>query len=179
MPGIDGWETLRRLRAMHGSAMACAVVSANAFDRELPNDVGITPQDFHTKPVRHSELLLWLGRRLQLSWLYVDETQLAQAAPVSAPEGGRTGGAPTAMPLPAAELGMDMEIGMNVDLSALRQAVELGYVRGVHQALQALDAAHPQHAVLWAQLRGMAQQFDLEGMAQLLVQPPLQRRAAA
>jgi hypothetical protein len=33
--------------------------------------------------------------------------------------------------------------------------------------------------VLWAQLRGMAQQFDLEGMAQLLGQPPLQRRAEA
>ncbi|BBL25832.1 MULTISPECIES: hybrid sensor histidine kinase/response regulator [Comamonas] len=179
MPGIDGWETLRRLRAMHGSAMACAVVSANAFDRELPNDVGITPQDFHTKPVRHSELLLWLGRRLQLSWQYADEAPLAQTAPVAAPETVRTDGAPAAMPRPAAELGMDMEIGMHVDLSALRQAVELGYVRGVRQALQALEAAHPQHAVLWAQLRGMAQQFDLEGMAQLLGQPPLQRRAAA
>jgi CheY-like chemotaxis protein len=106
MPGIDGWETLRRLRAMHGSAMACAVVSANAFDRELPNDVGITPQDFH-KPVRHSELLLWLGRRLQLSWQYADEAPLAQTAPVAAPETVRTDGAPAAMPRPAAELGMD------------------------------------------------------------------------
>jgi len=155
------------------------VVSANAFDRELPNDVGITPQDFHTKPVRHSELLLWLGRRLQLSWQYADEAPLAQTAPVAAPETVRTDGAPEAMPRPAAELGMDMEIGMQGDLSALRQAVELGYVRGVRQALQALEVAHPQHAVLWAQLRGMAQQFDLEGMAQLLGQPPLQRRAAA
>lgn len=50
MPGIDGWETLRRLSAMGlrsgPQAMACAVVSANAFDHGQDNDVGIAPADF-------------------------------------------------------------------------------------------------------------------------------------
>ena len=45
-----------------------AIVSANAFDKGLDNDVGITPEDFFVKPVRHSELLDWLERRLGLRW---------------------------------------------------------------------------------------------------------------
>ena len=44
-------------------AHASAIVSANAFDKRLDNDVGIAPEDFFVKPVRHSELLDWLERR--------------------------------------------------------------------------------------------------------------------
>src|SRR3989344_3279117 len=56
MPGIDGWETLRRVRQMRLDVQ-CAIVSANAFDKALDNDVEISPEDFIVKPVRHSELL--------------------------------------------------------------------------------------------------------------------------
>jgi CheY-like chemotaxis protein len=46
MPGIDGWETLRRLSAMGlrsgPHAMACAVVSANAFDHWIWPDAAPT-----------------------------------------------------------------------------------------------------------------------------------------
>ena len=70
MPGIDGWETIRRVRALglRRSARTVAIVSANAFDKRLDNDVGIAPEDFFVKPVRHSELLDWLERRLALRW---------------------------------------------------------------------------------------------------------------
>ncbi|NBX22360.1 MAG: response regulator, partial [Betaproteobacteria bacterium] len=60
MPGIDGWETLRRIRgnpALGGSEPQVAIVSANAFDRGLDNGLGLPPEDFIVKPVRHSELL--------------------------------------------------------------------------------------------------------------------------
>ncbi len=69
MPGIDGWETIRRARwraTPHGTAVA--IVSANAFDKRLENDVGIAPEDFFVKPVRHSELLDWLERQLAIRW---------------------------------------------------------------------------------------------------------------
>ena len=43
MPGIDGWETIRRLRALtkagHASRPHIAIVSANAFDKGMDNDV--------------------------------------------------------------------------------------------------------------------------------------------
>ncbi|HJS05016.1 MAG TPA: ATP-binding protein, partial [Variovorax sp.] len=68
MPGIDGWETIRRARALGLAEAQVAIVSANAFDKRLDNDVGIAPEDFFVKPVRHSELLDWLERRLALRW---------------------------------------------------------------------------------------------------------------
>jgi hypothetical protein len=46
-----------------------AVVSANAFDQGLDNDVGLPPADFLVKPVRLPTLLDWLGRRLDLAWV--------------------------------------------------------------------------------------------------------------
>jgi len=67
MPGLDGWATIRRMRAQALSNAPVAIVSANAFDRALDNDVGITPADFFVKPVRMAELLDWLGRHLALA----------------------------------------------------------------------------------------------------------------
>eukprot|EP01038_Epipyxis_sp_PR26KG_P019702 gene19702-27890_t len=49
MPGIDGWETLRRVRQMRLPDVQCAIVSANAFDKALDNDVEISPEDFIVK----------------------------------------------------------------------------------------------------------------------------------
>jgi CheY-like chemotaxis protein len=67
MPGIDGWETIRRARKLGLVDAPVAIVSANAFDKGLENDVGIAPEDFIVKPVRHTELLDWLERRLGCS----------------------------------------------------------------------------------------------------------------
>ena len=69
MPGIDGWETIRRLRALPQVNAKVAIVSANAFDKGLDNDAGIRAEDFILKPVRHSDLLDWLERQLGLTWL--------------------------------------------------------------------------------------------------------------
>jgi CheY-like chemotaxis protein len=86
MPGIDGWETIRRLRALGGQSQPhIAIVSANAFDKGLDNDAGIRAEDFILKPVRHSELLDWLERQLQLRWLAQPAAPLpAPAAPAGA-----------------------------------------------------------------------------------------------
>jgi len=83
MPGIDGWETIRRLRTLVPAPLpAIAIVSANAFDKGLDNDAGIPPEDFVLKPVRHSELLDWLERSLAVRWL---EGSPAQAPITPAP----------------------------------------------------------------------------------------------
>ena len=84
MPGIDGWETIRRLRRLDGTAAKVAVVSANAFDRNLDNDAGVRAEDFIGKPVRHSELLDWLERQLGLRWLE-SEPPLPAAVSATAP----------------------------------------------------------------------------------------------
>jgi signal transduction histidine kinase/CheY-like chemotaxis protein len=81
MPGIDGWETIRRMRAQGSAAAPVAIVSANAFDKGLDNDAGIAPADFVLKPVRKAELLDWLGRALALEWLHAPLPRVAAPAP--------------------------------------------------------------------------------------------------
>lgn len=146
MPGIDGWETLRRIRRMPHVQARVAIVSANAFDKGLENDAGIRPEDFILKPVRHSELLDWLERQLGLKWVH--ETAPAPSAPPVA------GGA-WAWPRP--EL-----------LAPLHNAVQLGYYRGILNQLEAIEAAQPECAAFAREMRELARQFQFEAMVHAL-----------
>ena len=144
MPGIDGWETIRRARKLGLAHASVAIVSANAFDKRLDNDVGIAPEDFFVKPVRHSELLDWLERRLQLRWT---ATPAQAAAPT-----------PQAMVRPAPER-----------LRALEAAVGLGYFRGIMNELDAIDSAQPECNAWTGAQRVLARQFQFEAMTRLMV----------
>jgi len=143
MPGIDGWETIRRARGFDAAlAPRCvAIVSANAFDKRLENDVGIAPEDFFVKPVRHSELLDWLERQLAVRW--TDTASAPREATVAA----------AALVRPSPER-----------LRALEEAVGLGYLRGIMNQLDALDAAQPECAAWTAAQRALARQFRFEAM---------------
>jgi CheY-like chemotaxis protein len=144
MPGIDGWETVRRARAFADGLAPkhVAIVSANAFDKRLENDAGIAPEDFFVKPVRHSELLDWLERRLNLQW------SEAPVLPVT------TANTPArALVAPSEER-----------LAALKDAVDLGYFRGIMNQLDAIDIAEPECAAWTANQRALASQFRFEAM---------------
>jgi signal transduction histidine kinase/CheY-like chemotaxis protein/purine-cytosine permease-like protein len=145
MPGIDGWETIRRARKLGLTEAAVAIVSANAFDKGLDNDVAIAPEDFFVKPVRHTELLDWLGRRLALQWT----DTAAKAAPV----------APRALQAPSL-----------ARLRALEEAVSLGYFRGIMNQLDAIDAAQPECAGWSDAQRVLARQFQFEAMSRALAE---------
>ncbi|HXD42888.1 MAG TPA: ATP-binding protein [Ramlibacter sp.] len=173
MPGIDGWETIRRLRRLErvkaitaagppqggeapsgGSALhevksvgaRIAVVSANAFDKGLDNDAGIPPEDFILKPVRHSELLDWLQRQLALRWL--EEPAVAAAAPPKAATAWR-------WPTP-------------LSLRALQDMVDLGYYRGIMNKLDEIASLQPECADFAAAMRDLARQFQFEAMSREL-----------
>ncbi|MFM9424683.1 signal transduction histidine kinase/CheY-like chemotaxis protein/purine-cytosine permease-like protein [Variovorax sp. GrIS 2.14] len=144
MPGIDGWETIRRARKLGLSHTVIAIVSANAFDKRLDNDVGITPEDFFVKPVRHSELLDWLERRLVLQWTATPTPSKPSATgDVEAP----------IMVRPAPER-----------LRALEEAVGLGYFRGIMNQLDDIDAEQPECAAWTSAQRALARQFKFEAM---------------
>ena len=142
MPGIDGWETIRRARKLGLSHTVIAIVSANAFDKRLDNDVGITPEDFFVKPVRHSELLDWLERRLVLQWTATASKPAATGA-IDA----------LIMVRPAPER-----------LRALEEAVGLGYFRGIMNQLDDIDAEQPECAAWTGAQRALARQFQFEAM---------------
>ncbi len=150
MPGIDGWETIRRLRAAGCGDIALAVVSATAFDRGLDHDVALPPQDFLVKPLRLADLLDWLGRALALQWL----------------------GAPPPAPPPA------IEAPDRQHLLALQQVVRSGYVRGIVRQLDVVEAAEPRAAGYVALLRQMARDFQLDALARRIDQD-LRRASAA
>jgi CheY-like chemotaxis protein/anti-sigma regulatory factor (Ser/Thr protein kinase) len=152
MPGIDGWEALRRLRALALQPQpAVAVVSANAFDQGLDNDLGLPAEDFLVKPVRRQHLLAWLGRRLALSW------QSAQP-PLTVKQPQPLAGSVWAWPT-----GLRDEV--------LAQA-RLGYYRGLVQALEQLQLRCPAAADEVAQWLSWARSFRFEAVEQAILEKP-------
>jgi signal transduction histidine kinase/purine-cytosine permease-like protein/FixJ family two-component response regulator len=145
MPGIDGWETLRRVRGSGHEAIHLAIVSANAFDKGMDNDAGILPEDFILKPVRHTELIAWLERRLALTWRY-DEA--AEALPAAAP---------ALRVLPDA-----------THLAALQEVVTLGFYRGIMNTLAEIERQQPDTAAFVDDMRVLARQFQFEAMGRQL-----------
>jgi signal transduction histidine kinase/purine-cytosine permease-like protein/FixJ family two-component response regulator len=146
MPGIDGWETLRRLRARGWGAVPMAIVSANAFDKGLENDLGHRPQDFFVKPVRREDLLGWLGQRLSLAWI-------SEASP-------ERDGAPVAAAAPATR----------DELEPLLELVRLGYYKGIVQWLDEWVQRRPEQAAFAQGLRTLAREFRFETIEQQLLQ---------
>jgi CheY-like chemotaxis protein len=144
MPGIDGWETIRTLRRQRLSGAPVAIVSANAFDKGLDNDVGITPADFITKPVRFDELLDWLGSHLQVQWL---------------------ANAPLPPPVPTPP---DAPRPARAQLLALREVVNLGYPRGVRRLLDQIEAERPECARWLAPVRALAAGFQFDRIPPLI-----------
>jgi hypothetical protein len=120
-----------------------AIVSANAFDRNLDNGLGIAVEDFIVKPVRHSELLDWLGRRLQLQWL---DHPAEPAALLPQPPAATQGTLP------------------REELLALQTLVQLGYYRGIVNKLGELAAAQPQCSAFVATLGTLARLYQFEAM---------------
>jgi signal transduction histidine kinase/CheY-like chemotaxis protein/purine-cytosine permease-like protein len=150
MPGIDGWESIRRIRHGHAGGPdepRIAIISANAFDKGLDNDLGVPATDFITKPVRVSHLLDWVGQALGLTWVWAEPA----VAPAAAP--------PAATTLPADE-----------HLRALAELAELGYLRGLLDKLAEIDALDAGHGEFTARLRTLARQFQFDAIKNLLAQ---------
>ncbi|UCV18729.1 hybrid sensor histidine kinase/response regulator [Ferribacterium limneticum] len=148
MPGIDGWETIRRLRQQGHNEASIAILSANAYDKGLDNDVGVTPEEFIVKPLKVDELLTWLGRKLDLEWVIADApAAVAQTTP--------------AEPLPLLPPG-------ETDMAALDELITLGYLRGILNKLAEIERMDASHAEFVRVLRDLARQFQFDAMKEIL-----------
>ena len=148
MPGIDGWETIRRIREEQLSDAHIAVLSANAFDRGLDHDVGIGADDFIVKPLRVDELLDWIGRTLDLQWVSGESLPSAPPCAAQTPE-------PLVPP--------DWE-----QLGALDELVGLGYLRGILNKLGEIERADPVHGEFVRVLRELARGFQFDAMKEII-----------
>jgi signal transduction histidine kinase/purine-cytosine permease-like protein/ActR/RegA family two-component response regulator len=141
MPEIGGWETARLLRANRISMAPILIVSANAFDGDERNDVGIAREDFLIKPLRIDDLLERVRSKLGLAWATPEGEGAAGAAAPRLPDGS---------------------------MAALQQLGEMGYVRGILEKLDELDALDMVYAPITRTLRNCVQRFDLQGFARVL-----------
>jgi signal transduction histidine kinase/purine-cytosine permease-like protein/DNA-binding NarL/FixJ family response regulator len=138
MPGMDGWETIRHLRRELRCNARVAIISANAFDKALENDVGLPAEDFITKPVRVAELLDWIGEALGLDWEF--------DAPV----------------VPAVKSDAGQEIPGADDLAALDELAGMGYLRGILDKLNEIDAQDARYGPFVERLRLLARRFEFD-----------------
>jgi signal transduction histidine kinase len=155
MPGIDGWETLRRLRATGWARVPMAVVSANAFDKGLQaeaDDGRPADQAFFVKPVRRDDLTGWLAQRLGLRWVRATVPLQPEPAPTSAvsPQ--------PPVPPPSTQ-----------ELAPLLELVRLGYYKGIVRWLDEWVAVHPEQAAFAQGLRALAREFRFEAIEQRLL----------
>lgn len=148
MPGLNGWQTSWQLRTQLHARVPIGIVSANAFEKGLDNVVGISADDFIVKPVNVTELLNWIGRRLSIEWV-------AQTAPVSISSEIISSQESLVYP-PVAQL------------VKLREVVGLGYVRGIVNELDAINAMDERYLLFTQTMRNLAARFHLDAMAEFL-----------
>jgi CheY-like chemotaxis protein len=111
MPGLDGLEATRRLRALPaGRQVVIVAVSASAFMHDRAHYLAAGANDFVPKPVQYDQLLEVLQTHLALEWDYADSPAVPRLA------------VPTALAprvLPAADLAVLQECARRGDITTL------------------------------------------------------------
>jgi CheY-like chemotaxis protein len=148
MPGIDGWETIRRIRQQQLSQAKVAIVSANAFNKGLENDVGIAPEDFILKPIEVEEFLDWIGQSLAIKWLDHEP--------------------PPPLLVPSQQECAGLEYPSTEVLRKLDEMVSLGYIRGILKKIDEIEAQGQHHAEFTQVVRRFVGLFQLEALSHLI-----------
>ncbi|PWC29249.1 hybrid sensor histidine kinase/response regulator [Teichococcus aestuarii] len=149
MPGMTGWELARRLREEALQEAPIIMVSANALELGPPpgrRDGTRHHDDVLPKPLSIPALLEKVGVLLGITWTF------AEAEPPPAPPAGA---AARLTPAQAANL---------------RQLAAIGYVGGIRERLDALEAECPEAAPAIAVLRGHVSEYRLDAFLAAL--PP-------
>lgn len=144
MPIMDGWEAIYIIRKEGQSNIPIAVVSANAFDKGLENNLGIGSKDFILKPVNLEELLDWIGDRLNLNWISPPEITKIEDDLLESEH----------LLIPPPQQYIDELLSM----------IQIGYVRGISKKIDEIEALDLKYAVFVSKIRKFAHQFQLAAM---------------
>ena len=147
MPGMTGWETGAKIRAMMGPHVRIAMASANAHEFHRPETDQASHDHFFVKPYRLADLADGIGALLGLSWIWESTGDAGDEAPA----GKRR--------LPARAL---------QHVEQLRERIHIGHVRGIEAEIAMLAQAAPDHGRLVSALYAALDEFDLNGLLRLL-----------
>ncbi len=144
MPVLSGWEVAARLRGKGFDRLVIIVISANPGELRRPPRAERSHDDVLAKPVSIPELLNKISFLLQLDWL---------ADGAEPPPEPRTNVTNTLNPAQTEEL---------------RQLGSIGYIRGIHARLDALEHDAPLGRPYIAQLRRLISDFQLDAFMDVL-----------
>ncbi|VVE81666.1 ATP-binding protein [Pandoraea sputorum] len=148
MPLMDGYETSRLIRENQLSGAPIVLLSANAFadDRERASATGCA--GYLAKPLQVNLLLDKLAQLLALDWIASDALARADnPAPAPAEVG-------VALPEPV--------------LQRIREHLDVGYMQGVVEQLDAARATYPAFSAQIDTLRALAERFQLRDLEHAL-----------
>lgn len=158
MPGIDGYEAMRRIKALGaeaGRAAPVVTITASALPGERERALTRGCDDFVTKPFREAEIVRVLERILGARFVYEDETA-----------GGGSGAAAGGL-AKAAEFAWAERLGAlgAEERGALRAAVEALDLDAAGRAAEAFEAREPELA---REVRALLQDYRFDTLAEHL-----------
>jgi CheY-like chemotaxis protein len=150
MPGMDGYEATRRIRARaEGAEVPIIAVTASAFEENQQEILAAGANDFLAKPFRLSDLLEKMGA-------FLDVDVYAEAAPSPAegpPDGGTTNVREALASLPGELVNSLRDAALRADLD---------------RVLALVDQVEAHDARVAEELRRVAEQFDFRHLRDLL-----------
>jgi signal transduction histidine kinase/DNA-binding NarL/FixJ family response regulator len=144
MPGMDGWETAKRLRESGTTRIPVIMISADARLESLREASAAYHDAYLMKPLRLAILLDSLKQLLNLQWIYDKQDQ---RVPVL---------------FSFSELSSE-QIPSQPHLVRLGQLGAIGHIRGILAKLDEIGAAQPSTAPTLSYLRRLAEDCDLDG----------------
>jgi signal transduction histidine kinase/DNA-binding NarL/FixJ family response regulator/purine-cytosine permease-like protein len=148
MPGMNGWELARKLRADGFTEPRIIILSANIGETRPPVFEDQLHDDAIAKPFDLRQLVERLGVQLGLEWLEEGVMASDVAAPASAP--------------PSPQSGLKAK-----DIAELLQFARIGYRRGLEKRMSELEAAGDGDPV-FASLSQHLAQFNMAGLISML-----------
>jgi len=153
MPVIDGFETIRRIRAMPGTgSLPIVALSASAFDTTRAQSESAGCNDFLAKPVRLEDVLGVIQKHLRLEWAYSGD-------PVDSNEAG------------GKRMPRRLQVEKPLPEDVARELLELarmGDVQTLNRRIDDMRRLNGGFQGLVDELAGLARNYDMRAVRELL-----------
>jgi PAS domain S-box-containing protein len=148
MPGMDGFEAIRRMRLMPGMAQLPVIAtSASATPQTAARARASGANAFVAKPIAHDLLLASLGHLLGLAWIFAGSDE--------APVPGDAGDERLVAPPPD-------------EMAVLRQLARIGNMRQIRERADELKRLDPRYAPFAERLARLAEQCQSKAIANMV-----------